>query len=58
MTLNELKELVDALVEEGHGDKELLMDNDPENEFDIELIETRETEDGDPFIGVRTNDNH
>lgn len=58
MTLNDLKKMVDGLVEEGHGDKDLKMDNDPEVEFDIEFIEYREDEEGNPYVGVRTNDNH
>jgi hypothetical protein len=58
MTLKDLKKMVDALVKEGHGKKELKMDNDPEVEFDIEFIEYRENEEGEPYIGVRTNDNH
>jgi len=58
MTLNQLKELVDDLASEGHGDKELLMDTDSDVEFDIEFLEFRKTEDGTPFVGVRTNDNH
>jgi hypothetical protein len=58
MTLNDLKKMVDELVEEGHGDKTLLMDTDPENEFDIEFRENRETDEGVSYIGVCTNDNH
>jgi hypothetical protein len=58
VTLNDLKVMVDDLVKEGHGDKPLLMDTDPENEFDIEFIETREDEDGNEYVGIRTNDNH
>jgi len=59
MTLNDLKEMVDALVSEGHGDKELSMDTDPSVAFDIELIPRSEYQDDwGPYIGVRTNDNH
>ena len=59
MTLKDLKKCVDALVKEGYGKCELLMDNDPDEEFDIELIERTGEEDGiDDYIGVRTNDNH
>jgi len=58
MTLKDLKEMVDDLVEEGHGDKELKMDTDPEVEFDIEFLENREDDDGEGYVGVRTNDNH
>ena len=58
MTLNDLKKMVDALVDEGHGDKDLLMDTDEDVEFDIEFIEDCEKEDGTRYVGVRTNDNH
>jgi hypothetical protein len=58
MTLNDLKKMVDDLVEEGHGDEVLLMDTDPENEFDIEFREGRQTDEGVVYIGVCTNDNH
>jgi hypothetical protein len=58
MTLNELKKMVDRLVDEGHGDKDLLMDTDDDVYFDVEFIEFREREDGTPYVGVRTNDNH
>lgn len=52
MTLNELKELIDAWVNDGQGDLELVMDNNPEDRFDIEFLER------DDVIGVRTNDNY
>jgi hypothetical protein len=62
MTVNDLKLMVDALVKEGHGNKELRMDTDPSDEhmFDIEFIERLgDLEEGlDDYIGVRTNDNH
>lgn len=58
MTLKDLKKMVDALVKEGHGNKELLMDTDPEVEFDIEFLEFRENDEGEGYVGVRTNDNH
>lgn len=58
MTLKDLKKMVDALVKEGHGNDELKMDTDPEVEFDIEFREGREDDDGNPYIGICTNDNH
>lgn len=58
MTLNDLKKMVDRLVDEGHGDKDLLMDTDEDVDFDIEFIESREKEDGTSYVGVRTNDNY
>ena len=58
MTVNELKALVDELVNDGHGDEELLMDTDPNDAFDIEFIERPGSGGWGPYIGVRTNDNH
>jgi len=58
MTLDQLERMVTRLVNQGHGNKELRMDTDPEVEFDIEFIEYRKDEEGEPYIGVRTNDNH
>ncbi len=58
MTLKDLKKMVDALVKEGHGDKELRMDTDPDVDFDIEFIEYRTDDSGNAYVGVRTNDNH
>ena len=58
MTLNDLKDMVDLLVEEGHGDKELRMDTKPDVEFIIDLVEYRKDDVWGPFIGVATNDNH
>lgn len=57
MTLNDLKKMVDRLVKSGHGDEELLMHDDPDVQFDIELIVGRqpEEEDGETYTGVRTN---
>jgi len=58
MTLNELAKMVTRLVDQGHGDRELRMDTDPDTMFDIDFSEYRVDEDGNPYVGVRTNDNH
>lgn len=59
MTVNQLERIVTRLVNQGHGDKDLRLDDDPERDFDIEFIEyrERETDDGDTekYVGVRTN---
>lgn len=56
MTLNQLKHMIDNLINKGYGDRELLMDTDPDDQFDIEFVECCEFDDGTPYIGVRTND--
>jgi hypothetical protein len=56
MTLNDLKKMVDNLVNQGYGTCELRMDTDRQRPFDIEFIEYRYSL-GELCVGVRTNDN-
>jgi hypothetical protein len=59
MTLIQLKKMVDSLINNGYGDNELLMDNEPEIQFDIQfLVKGRLTDDGTQFVGVRTSSDH
>jgi hypothetical protein len=57
MTLNDLKKKIDSLVNEGHGNKDLRMDLEPEEMFDIQFIKNcvLDDDDGTEFVGVRTN---